>query len=51
MGPGGQGASPGTKTLVFSHTLRQKDYRRVTIVSEGMVEAARSFAVSLTRGW
>jgi dihydrofolate reductase len=34
MGPAGQGVSPGTKTFVFSRTLRQQDYPRVTIVAE-----------------
>ena len=38
MGHAGQGGSAGTKTLVFSRTLRQQDYPRVTIVSEGMEE-------------
>ncbi len=32
MGRGGQGGSPGMKTLVFSRTLRQRDYPKVTIV-------------------
>jgi dihydrofolate reductase len=31
----GQGETPGTKTFVFSRTLRQEDYPGVTIVSEG----------------
>jgi dihydrofolate reductase len=34
MGPAGQGVSPGTKTFVFSRTLRQQDYPRVTIIAE-----------------
>src|SRR5687767_286581 len=38
MGSGGQGGSPGMKTLVFSRTLRQQDYPRVTIVAEGAEE-------------
>ena len=38
MGRGGQGGSPGVKTLVFSRTLRQQDYPRVTIVAEGVEE-------------
>lgn len=29
---------PGTKTFVFSRTLRQQDYPRVTIVSENAKE-------------
>src|ERR671913_1703706 len=29
---GGSGQTPGTKTLVFSRTLRQQDYPGVTIV-------------------
>lgn len=38
MGSGGQGESPGTKTLVFSRTLRQSDYPKATIVSEKIEE-------------
>jgi len=38
MGRAGQGGSPGTKTLVFSRTLRQKDYPGVTIIAEGAEE-------------
>ena len=38
MGRGGQGGSPGIKTFVFSRTLRQQDYPRVTIVAEGAEE-------------
>ena len=38
MERGGQGGSPGMKTLVFSRTLRQQDYPGVTIVAEGMEE-------------
>jgi dihydrofolate reductase len=38
MGRGGQGGSPGVKTLVFSRTLRQQDYPGVTIVAEGVEE-------------
>jgi dihydrofolate reductase len=34
MGRGGQGGSPGMKTFVFSRTLRQQDYPRVTVVAE-----------------
>lgn len=33
MGKAGQGSSPGTKTFVFSSTLRQQDYPKVTIVT------------------
>ena len=40
MGPAGQGGSPGTKTYVFSRTLRQQDYPRVTVVAEGAAETA-----------
>lgn len=39
MGPAGQRGSPGVKTFVFSRTLRQQDYPRVTIVAEGAEEA------------
>jgi dihydrofolate reductase len=38
MGRGGQGGSPGVKTLVFSRTLRQQDYPKVKIVAEGALE-------------
>lgn len=38
MGRGGQGSTPGVKTLVFSRTLRQQDYPKVTIVAEGVEE-------------
>ena len=38
MGPAGQRGSPGVKTFVFSRTLRQQDYPRVTIVAEGAEE-------------
>jgi dihydrofolate reductase len=38
MGGGGQGGTPGKKTLVFSRTLRQQDYPKVTIVSEKVEE-------------
>ena len=38
MGRGGQGGSPGMKTFVFSRTLRQQDYPRVTVVAEGAEE-------------
>ena len=34
MGPAGQQGAPGTRTFVFSRTLRQQDYPRVTIVAE-----------------
>lgn len=32
------GAMPGTKTLVFSKTLRQSDYPEVTIVADNVAE-------------
>ena len=38
MGPAGQGGTPGTKSFVFSRTLRQQDYPQVTIVAEGAEE-------------
>ena len=38
MGRAGQGGSPGTKTFVFSRTLRQQDYPKVEIVAEGVEE-------------
>ena len=34
MGPAGQRGSPGVKTFVFSRTLRQQDYPRVTVVAD-----------------
>ena len=30
--------TPGVKTFVFSHTLRQQDYPKVTIIAEGAEE-------------
>jgi len=33
-----RGAMPGLKTFVFSHTLRQRDYPKVTIVPENAEE-------------
>ena len=39
MGAKGSGGTPGMKTLVFSRTLRQSDYPKVTIVSERPEEA------------
>ena len=38
MGRGGQGETPGMKTLVFSRTLRQQDYPGVTIIADGAEE-------------
>lgn len=38
MGRAGQRGSKGMKTFVFSRTLRQKDYPRVTIVADGAEE-------------
>src|SRR5919202_6865812 len=37
-GGGGSGAMPGTKTFVFSRTLRQRDHPGVTIVAENAAE-------------
>jgi dihydrofolate reductase len=34
IGPAGQSGSPGTRTFVFSRTLRQQDYPGVTIIAE-----------------
>ena len=34
MGSAGQQGTPGTKTFIFSRTLRQQDYPGVTIVAE-----------------
>jgi dihydrofolate reductase len=34
MGSAGQGQMPGMKTFVFSRTLQQRDYPRVTMVAE-----------------
>ncbi len=36
--PGGGGGSPGTKTYVFSRTLRQNDYPKITIVGDNARE-------------
>jgi dihydrofolate reductase len=38
MGRAGQGGSKGMKTFVFSRTLRQQDYPKVTIVAERIEE-------------
>ena len=38
MAGGGGGGTPGTRTFVFSRTLRQQDYPRVTIVAEGRAD-------------
>ena len=35
MARAGGGSSPGTRTFVFSRTLRQQDHPRVTIVADG----------------
>ena len=37
-GGGGQGGTPGTKTFVFSRTLRPRDYPGVAIVAKGAEE-------------
>ena len=38
IGGRGPGASKGTKTLVFSRTLQQRDYPKVTIVADRLRE-------------
>ncbi len=38
-GMGGQGQSPGMKTVVVSRTLKAADYPGVTIVGDGLAEA------------
>lgn len=38
MGTAGQQGTPGTKTFIFSRTLRQQDYPGVTIIAEGVEE-------------
>jgi dihydrofolate reductase len=38
MGGKGPGSSKGTKTVVFSRTLRQRDHPKVTIVADRMEE-------------
>ncbi len=40
-GKGGGGSMPGMKTYVVSRTLRQKDYRKVTVIGDGMEEVAK----------
>jgi dihydrofolate reductase len=42
VGKGGGGSTTGTQTIVFSRTLRQEDYPKVTIVSEDPEEALAS---------
>ena len=39
---GRDGSSPGMRTFVFSRTLRQSDYRNVTIVGEDWRDVVRS---------
>lgn len=39
---GRDGSSPGMRTFVFSRTLRQKDYKKITIVGEGWRDVVRS---------
>lgn len=46
MGPGGQGGSSGTKTFVFSRTLIQKDFPKVTIVSDEAEETVAALRES-----
>jgi dihydrofolate reductase len=48
MGPAGQRATPGMKTLVYSRTLRQRDYPEVTIVSRQWKE--KTAALRAERG-
>jgi dihydrofolate reductase len=38
-GMGGQGQSPGMKTVVVSRTLKAADYPGVTVINEGLAEA------------
>lgn len=38
MGFASQQGTPGTKTFIFSRTLRQQDYPAVTIIAEGIEE-------------
>lgn len=38
MGQGGNVGTPGVKVFVFSRTLRQRDYPKVTIVAENVKE-------------
>ena len=39
---GGDSASPGIRTFVFSRTLRQSDYRNITIVGDGWKETVQA---------
>jgi dihydrofolate reductase len=41
-GQGGGPAMPGTKTLVFSRTLRQQDYPNVTVVADNEEQTLRA---------
>lgn len=38
----GQSSMPGVRTFVFSRTLRQRDYKNVTIVGENWKEVVKS---------
>jgi dihydrofolate reductase len=42
MGHGGSGSMPGMKMIVFSRTMRQEDFPRLTIVAEGLEDAVAS---------
>jgi dihydrofolate reductase len=48
MGRAGQGATPGIKKFVYSRTLRQRDYPKVTIVSKKWKE--KTAALRAERG-
>jgi dihydrofolate reductase len=45
MGSAGQQATPGTKTFIFSRTLRQQDYPAVTIIAERIEETVAALRV------
>ena len=46
---GRDGSSRGMRTFVFSRTLRQSDYRNITIVGEDWRESCGRFAGRLAR--
>ncbi len=46
MASAGRSSMPGMKTIVFSRTLRQKDYPDVLIVAEGQIEALAALKAS-----
>src|SRR5215213_5349453 len=49
MAGAGGGGQPGVQTIVFSRTLRQRDYPNLTIVSENEDQALADFRARPTK--